>query len=84
MLVIGRRQLVRVLVEYTGYFNLARPHQGLAQQTPDSRQSGQASMATGKNSARQVSPTAPVQLSSRKLMAGAVLNGLHHAYSWVT
>jgi len=84
MLVLGSRQLVRVLVEYTGYFNPSRPHQGLAQQTPDSRRSGQASVATGKSSARPVSPTAPVQLSSRKLMAVPVLNGLHHAYSWMT
>ena len=30
MLVFGSRQLVRVLVEYAGYFNPSRPHQGLA------------------------------------------------------
>jgi putative transposase len=84
LLVLGNRQLVRVLVEYAGYFNPSRPHQGLAQQTPDSRQSGQAAVATGKGIARPTSPTAPVQLSSRKLMAVPVLNGLHHSYAWVT
>jgi len=42
VLVVGNRQLVRVLVEYSGYFNPSRSHQGLAQQTPDACQSGQA------------------------------------------
>jgi putative transposase len=84
VLVLSNRQLVRVLFEYAEYFNPSRPHQGLAQQTPDSARSGQASVATGKSSARPVSPTAPIQLSSRKLMAVPVLNGLHHAYAWVT
>ena len=84
VLVLSNRQLVRVLVEYTGYFNLARPHQGLAQQTPDSRQSGQPSVATAKSIARPTSPTAPVQLSKLKLMVVPALNGLHHSYAWVT
>ena len=84
MLVLGNRHLLRVLVEYAGYFNPSRPHQGLAQQTPDSCWSGQATVATGKSSARPMAPAAPVQLSSRKLMAVPVLNGLHHAYAWVT
>ena len=84
MLVFGSRQLVRVLVEYAGYFNPSRPHQALAQQTPDSRPSGQATVATGKGIARPTSPNAPVQLSSRKLMAVPVLNDLHHSYAWVT
>jgi putative transposase len=84
LLVFGNRQLMRVLVEYTGYFNPSRPHQGLAQQMPDARQLGQATVATGQGIARPTSPTAPVQLSSRKLMAVPVLNGLHHAYAWVT
>jgi putative transposase len=84
MLVLGSRQLMHVLVEYTGYFNASRPHQGLVPQTPDSCRSGQATVATGKSSARPVVPATPVQLSGRKLMAVPVLNGLHHAYAWVT
>ena len=84
LLVLGNRQLMHVLVEYAGYFNPSRPHQGLAQQTPDSRQLGQATGATGKGIARPTSPTAPVLLSSGKLMAVPVLNGLHHSYAWVT
>jgi len=32
MLVIGELQLIRVLKGYVPYFNLARPHQGIAQQ----------------------------------------------------
>jgi putative transposase len=34
MLVIGERQLTRVLKEYVSYFNPARPHQGIAQRIP--------------------------------------------------
>jgi putative transposase len=33
-MVIGKRQLIRVLKEYVSYFNPARPHQGIAQQLP--------------------------------------------------
>ncbi len=42
MLGLGDRQRVRVLKEYSGYFDQARPHQGLAQQTPVRRWLGQA------------------------------------------
>jgi len=83
LLVLGNRQVVRALVKYAGYFSPSRPHQGLAQHTPDSAQSGHATVATGKGVARPISPTAPVQLSSRKLMAVPVLNGLHHSFAWV-
>ena len=37
LLVLGDRPLVRVLKEYVEYFDQARPHQGLAQQTPEFR-----------------------------------------------
>jgi putative transposase len=84
VLVLSTRQLVRVLVEYSEYFNPSRPHQGRAQQTPDSRRSGQAIAATAKMTARPVSSLAPGQRTRGKLMAVPVLNGLHHAYSWVT
>ena len=84
LLVLGNRQLMRALVEYAGYFNPSRPHQSFAQQTPDSRYLGQATVATGQGIACPTSPTAPVLPSSGKLMAVPVLNGLHHSYAWVT
>jgi len=34
VIILGERHLVHVLREYAGYFNDARPHQGLRQQTP--------------------------------------------------
>ena len=37
MLVIGERQLTRVLKEYVSYFNPARPHHGIAQRIPAPR-----------------------------------------------
>ncbi len=35
LLVLGERQLTRVLREYAAYFNRARPHQGIGQATPE-------------------------------------------------
>jgi putative transposase len=83
-LVLGDHQLVRVLKEYSGYFNQARPHQGLAQQTPESKQLGQTSMTPAQRAA--VSPSSPTlgAGASRILIARSVLNGLHHAYAWAT
>ncbi|MEP7289453.1 MAG: integrase core domain-containing protein [Chloroflexota bacterium] len=34
LLILNRRHLWNVLTEYIGYYNTARPHQGLAQQSP--------------------------------------------------
>jgi len=34
LLVVGNRQLHRVIKEYVGYFNRARPHQGIGQRIP--------------------------------------------------
>jgi putative transposase len=34
LLILGERHLERVLAEYARYFNVERPHQGLAQQIP--------------------------------------------------
>jgi len=34
LLIFGERHLQRVLTEYVGYYNCARPHQGIAQQCP--------------------------------------------------
>ncbi len=35
LLILGDGQLYRVLKEYVAFFNLARPHQGIAQQIPE-------------------------------------------------
>ncbi len=35
VLVLSERHLGRVLTEYVGYFNLARPHQGIQQRVPE-------------------------------------------------
>ncbi len=96
MLVLDDRQLVRVLKEYTGYFDQVRPHQGLAQQTPETAWRGQ---ANGTGTPRQPAAVpaaltrtrpahgasvAPGQGVGRKLIDRAILNGLHHAYMWAT
>jgi putative transposase len=80
ILVLGDRQLVRVLREYSGYFNQARPHQGLAQQTPESRRLGRANVTPRQPSAVSSSSLAP----GRKLIAMPILNGVHHTYAWAT
>lgn len=64
MLVIGERQLTRVLKEYVSYFNPARPHQGIAQRIP---------------APRVLPPGTP---KTGRVIAGPVLNGLHHDYRW--
>ena len=48
MLVIGERQLIRVLKEYISYFNPVRPHQGIAQQIPAPRVSPPGEARAGK------------------------------------
>jgi len=83
VLVLGDRQLVRVLKEYSGYSYQARPHQGLAQQTPEPKQLGQARMTPAQREASPSSPT-PGYSASRKLIARPVLIGPHHAYAWAT
>ena len=47
MLVVGDRQLVRVVTAYVEHFNPSRPHQGMGQQTPDSRESAVPTASTG-------------------------------------
>ncbi len=37
VLVLGVRQLIRVLKEYVVYFNRARPHQGIGQRIPEAQ-----------------------------------------------
>jgi putative transposase len=64
-LILDERQLRRVLVEYVGHFNEARPHQGLGQRTP-----------TSNGIAASQWPSA----AARSVMAVPVLGGLHHEY----
>ncbi len=84
MLVLGNRQLLRVLSGYVQYFNPARPHQGLAQQTPESRLLPEPTAAHGALFRCPKSSAAPVQRSVGKVIAVPVLNGLHHTYAWAT
>jgi transposase InsO family protein len=84
LLVLGDRQLGRVLKEYSEYFNQARPHQGRAQQTPEASRLSRASMTTAQRPAVSLSSLAPARGAGRKLIAMPVLNGLHHSYAWVT
>jgi transposase InsO family protein len=37
VLIIGERHLLAVLTEYQAHYNTARPHQGIAQRTPDDK-----------------------------------------------
>jgi putative transposase len=64
-LVLGERHLGRVLAEYVGYFNRARPHQGIGQRTP---------------LPRAAVVRAPRPHSKKDVIADAVLGGLHHEY----
>jgi putative transposase len=83
VLVLGRRQLVRVLTEYVQYFKQSRPHQGLAQQTPEAHLMS-VPAATGNIVTVPTSSAAPVQRTPGKLTASPVLNGLHPTYAWAT
>jgi putative transposase len=84
VLVLGMRQLVRVLIAYVEYFNRSRPHQGIAQQIPESRLSPAPTAATGAIITCPASCAAPVQRTAGKVIAFSVLNGLHHSYGWAT
>jgi putative transposase len=47
LLILHERQLQRMLKAYVMYFNLARPHQGIQQQLPDSSGSSRATAQAG-------------------------------------
>jgi putative transposase len=84
MLVLGRHQLVRVLIAYVDYFNQSRPHQGIAQQIPESRPSPVPTATTRAIVTFQTSCAKPVQRTAGKVITFPVLNGLHHSYAWAT
>ena len=68
LLILGERHLGRVLAEYVGYFNGARPHQGIGQRTP-------LSADTIASSRRH--------RTTDRVIAVPVLGGLHHEYRLV-
>jgi putative transposase len=47
LLILQEKQLQRVLKEYVGYFNRARPHQGIAQQIPEQLSSAPSALDAG-------------------------------------
>ncbi len=47
-MICGERQLYRVIKEYVGYFNQARPHQGIEQRIPGGSNVLPAKPAKGK------------------------------------
>ena len=63
--ILGERHLGRVLAEYVGYFNRARPHQGIGQRTP-------------LPPAAIVRAARPYV--NEDVIAVSVLGGLHHEY----
>ena len=66
------------------YFNSARPHQGIAQQIPESRLSLVPTVAS-RNIIKFPTPSAAaVQYTAGDVIAFPVLNGLHHTYGWPT
>jgi len=48
LLILHKQQLQRVLNAYVGYFNQARPHQGIGQQIPEPSQSALSSHHAGE------------------------------------
>ena len=48
LLIVGERQLYRVIREYLNYFNRARPRQGLGQRTPEGPRSAETERSAGK------------------------------------
>jgi transposase InsO family protein len=84
VLVMGVLQLIRILKEYVAYFNHARPHQGISQQIPEAAQLPPAKPSEGKVIAFPQTGTMTASPTTRKVIAMAVLNGLHHTYGWAT
>src|SRR5262249_29128662 len=69
-LILGERHLGRVVTEYVGYFNRARPHQGISQRPP-------LPPAAVVRASRP-----PRHHVNEDVIAVPVLDGLHHDYRW--
>jgi putative transposase len=67
MLILSQAHLRAVLAEYEAHYNMARPHQGIAQRVP------------GCN--REASGFTAVDLDAQRIHRKPVLNGLINEYS---
>ena len=67
VLILGERHLRAVLAEYQAHYNMARPHQGIAQHVPE-----------GEHDSRH---SAETRRDSRRIRRKAVLNGLINEYT---
>ena len=67
MLIFGESHLRAVLVEYQAHYNMARPHQGLAQRVPDCE--------------REVPGVTAVNLDVQRIHRKPVLSGLINEYT---
>ncbi len=67
VLILGERHLLAVLTEYQAHYNLARPHQGIAQHIPDDE---------------PTAPRAPVtDVGTQQIRRKPVLGGLINEYT---
>ena len=64
VLILGERHLRAVLAEYQAHYNMARPHQGIAQHVPDGEPGSPGATVT----------SAGIQQIRRKLVLGGLIN----------
>jgi putative transposase len=69
MLVLGERHLRAVLTNYQAHYNMARPHQGIAQRVPDGEHDAPRATVTGVGT----------QHIRRKPVLGGLINEYTHA-----
>jgi putative transposase len=67
VLIPGERHLRAVLAEYQAHYNMARPHQGIAQHVPEAEHDSRHNAET--------------RLDSQRIRRKAVLNGLINEYT---
>jgi putative transposase len=67
VLILGERHLHAVLAEYQAHYNMARPHQGIAQHVPEGEHDSPRSAET--------------RLDSQRIRPKAALNGLINEYT---
>ena len=69
MLILGERHLRAVLADYQAHYNMARPHQGIAQRVPDGEHDAPRATVTGVGT----------QHIRRKPVLGGLINEYTHA-----
>jgi transposase InsO family protein len=69
MLILGERHLRAVLADYQVHYNMARPHQGIAQRVPDGEHDAPRATVTGDGT----------QHIWRKPVLGGLINEYTHA-----